>query len=101
MWTAFGQPARADAIVELYRYYQRVVREGVSGRWRHERLTVPTLLLFGARDRYVSTKLLPGYEPFAEDMQLELVPDSGHFIIDEKPGLVIERTRDWLSRGAL
>jgi pimeloyl-ACP methyl ester carboxylesterase len=86
--------------VKLYRYYQRVVREGVRGRWRHERLTVPTLLLFGARDRYVSTNLLPGYEPFADDMRVELVPDSGHFIVDEKPDLVIERTRAWLTDGA-
>jgi pimeloyl-ACP methyl ester carboxylesterase len=60
---------------------------------------VPTLLLFGARDRYVSTKLLPGYEPFADDMRVELVPDSGHFIVNEKPDLVIERTRAWLSGG--
>jgi len=96
---SFREPARADAIVKLYRYYQRAVREGISGRWRHERLTVPTLLLFGVRDRYVSTKLLPGYEPYADDMRLELVPDSGHFIVNEKPDLVIERTRDWLGAG--
>lgn len=97
---SFREPPRADAIVKLYRYYQRVVREGVRGRWRHERLTVPTLLLFGARDRYVSTNLLPGYEPFADDMRVELVPDSGHFIVDEKPDLVIERTRAWFTDGA-
>ena len=48
----------------------------------------------------VSTKLLPGYEPFADDMRVELVPDSGHFIVDEKPDLVIERTRAWLTDGA-
>jgi len=94
---SFRAPERADAIVKLYRYYQRAVREGVSGRWRHERLTVPTRLLFGTRDRYLSTKLLPGYEPFTDDMRLELVPDSGHFIVNEKADLVIERTRAWLS----
>jgi pimeloyl-ACP methyl ester carboxylesterase len=97
---SFGEPARAKAIVELYRYYQRAVRESISGRWRHERLTVPTLLLFGARDRYISTKLLPGYEPYADDMRLELVPDSGHFIVDEKPDLVVDRAREWLSDGS-
>jgi pimeloyl-ACP methyl ester carboxylesterase len=93
---SFQEPARAQAIVELYRYYQRALREGVSGRWRQHRLTVPTLLLFGERDRYISAKLLPGYEPYADDMRVELVPDSGHFIVEEKPGLVIERTREWL-----
>ncbi len=94
---SFREPARADAIVQLYRYYQRAFRESLAQRWRDARLTVPTLLLFGERDRYVSPRLLPGYEPHADQMRVELVPDSGHFIVDEKPGLVVERVRGFLS----
>ena len=52
---------------------------------------MPTRILFGERDRYVSPRLLPGYEPYADDMEVELVPDSGHFIVEEKPDLVVER----------
>jgi pimeloyl-ACP methyl ester carboxylesterase len=96
---SFQEPARAQAIVELYRYYQRALREGISGRWRGERLSVPTLLLFGERDRYITPKLLPGYEPYTDEMRVELVPDSGHFIVEEKPDLVIDRTREWLGAG--
>jgi pimeloyl-ACP methyl ester carboxylesterase len=29
-------------------------------------------------------------------MRVELVPDSGHFIVEEKPELVIERAREFL-----
>jgi pimeloyl-ACP methyl ester carboxylesterase len=94
---SFREPARAQAVVELYRYYQRVVLETVRGRWRSHRLSPPTLLLFGERDVSLSTKLLPGYEAYADDMRVELVPDSGHFIVDEKPDLVIQRTREWLT----
>jgi pimeloyl-ACP methyl ester carboxylesterase len=97
---SFREPERADAIVKLYRYYQRAVREGIGGRWRAHRLAAPTLMLFGERDRYLTPRLLPGYEPFTDDMHVELVPDSGHFIVDEKPDLVIERMRSWLSSGA-
>jgi pimeloyl-ACP methyl ester carboxylesterase len=93
---SFREPARAQAVVELYRYYQRVVLETVRGRWRTHRLSPPTLLIFGERDISISTRLLPGYESHADDMRLELVPDSGHFVVDEKPDLVIERTRAWL-----
>ena len=93
---SFREPGRADAVVQLYRYYQRALREAVSGRWRDARLTVSTLLVFGARDRYVSPKLLSGYEPFTDDMRLELVGDSGHFVVDERPELVIERAREFL-----
>jgi pimeloyl-ACP methyl ester carboxylesterase len=93
---SFREPDRAQAVVELYRYYQRVVVESVRGRWRSHCLAAPTLLLFGEGDVSLSTKLLPGYESHADDMRVELVPDSGHFIVDERPDLVIERTREWL-----
>jgi len=93
---SFREPARAQAVVELYRYYQRVVLDTVRGRWRSHRLSAPTLLLFGERDVSLSARLLPGYEPYADDMRVQLVPDSGHFIVDEKPELVTERTRQWL-----
>jgi len=92
---SFRDRSRALATTHLYRYYQRAFREGVTGRWRSHRLTVPTRILFGARDRYVSPKLLPGYEPHADDMEVELVPDSGHFIVEEKPDLVVDRLRSF------
>ena len=31
-------------------------------------------------------------------MRVELVPDSGHFIVNELPELVIERAREFLIR---
>ncbi len=94
---SFREPARADAIAQLYRYYQRAFRESLARRWRDARLTVPTLVLFGERDRYVSPRLLDGYERHADEMRVELVPDSGHFIVDEKPELVVERVRGFLT----
>jgi pimeloyl-ACP methyl ester carboxylesterase len=94
----FRDPARADAATKLYRYYLRIFARGLrGGAYRRRRLIVPTLLLFGEQDRYVSTKLLAGYESHAEDMQLELVPDSGHFLVDEKPDLVARRALAFLS----
>jgi pimeloyl-ACP methyl ester carboxylesterase len=94
---SYQEPERAQAVVELYRYYQRVAWETIRGRWRSHRLSRPTLILFGTGDVSLTTKLLPGYESYADDMRIDLVPDSGHFIVDEKPDLVIERTREWLA----
>ena len=93
---SFRPPARAEAVVHLYRYYQRAFREGVSQRWRDARLTVPTLLLFGQHDRYISPRLLDGYEPHADEMRVEMIPDSGHFLVNEKPELVVQRAREFL-----
>jgi pimeloyl-ACP methyl ester carboxylesterase len=96
---SFREPTRANAITHLYRYYQRAFREGLARRWRGARLTVPTLVLFGEHERYISARLLDGYEPYADDMRMELVPDSGHFIVDEKPDLVTRRAREFLLDG--
>jgi pimeloyl-ACP methyl ester carboxylesterase len=93
----FREPARAHAATQLYRYYQRAFREAVTGRWRSHRLKPPTRILFGAHDRYVSPRLLPGYEPYAHQMETEVVPDSGHFLVDEKPELVAERAREFFA----
>jgi pimeloyl-ACP methyl ester carboxylesterase len=94
---SFREPARADAITHLYRYYQRAFKEGATGRWRGARLTVPTLLLFGEQDRYISRKLLDGREHHPDAMRVERVPGSGHFLVDELPDLVVERARQFLA----
>jgi pimeloyl-ACP methyl ester carboxylesterase len=97
---SFREHDRAQAVVALYRYYQRVLWQTVRGEWRSRRLSRPTVLLFGEGDASLSTSLLPGYEPYTDDMRVETVPDSGHFIVDERPELVLERTREWLAAAA-
>jgi pimeloyl-ACP methyl ester carboxylesterase len=89
----FAEPARAEAASRLYRYYLRIFREGLRGAFRGRRLTVPTRLLFGLGDLYVSPKLVQLATPNADRFEVELVADSGHFIVDEKPELVIAAIR--------
>jgi pimeloyl-ACP methyl ester carboxylesterase len=91
------EPERASASSKLYRNYQRLLLAAARGTYRKLRLTVPTRIVFGERDRYVPAELLEGYEPYADDMRVELVPDCGHFIVNEKPELVIERARELLA----
>ena len=86
-------PARAQATVSLYRYYMRAFAQAPRSPYRAERLSVPTLLLFGQRDLFVSPDLLDGGDTHADDLHIELVPDAGHFIADQKPELVLERAR--------
>ena len=88
---SFRSPDRARAVSSLYRYYHRVILDGVRGRWRNSRLTVPTLLLFGESDLYVSAKLVDGYQRYADQMTAEVVRNGGHFLVDERPELVCER----------
>ena len=87
-----SEPSRAHATVMLYREF--MLSEALAmglGRYRSRRLETPTLVLFGADDAAISKRLLGGFESHAADMRLELVPNCGHFIADEKPELVARR----------
>jgi len=95
-----AEPARARAAVQLYRVFQlREVIPVLRGRYARDRLTVPTKLLFGVDDAVLRPELLAGYEKHAEQMDIELVPDCGHFIVDERPQLVADRARDFFATG--
>jgi pimeloyl-ACP methyl ester carboxylesterase len=92
----FTQPARARAAVQTYRTF--TVREAPAmarGRYANAQLSVPTRLLFGTGDLVLRPSALQGYEQHADDMQVELVENCGHFIADEMPDLVAERARDF------
>jgi pimeloyl-ACP methyl ester carboxylesterase len=94
------EPARARASSRLYRTF--ILREFpavAAGRYRQTRLRVPTRVLFGVRDAFISPVWLGGFEPYADDMAVELVEDSGHFIAEEKPELVAARAREFLGAG--
>jgi pimeloyl-ACP methyl ester carboxylesterase len=89
-----AEPERARAGVQLYRTFQlREVPALLRGRYASARLSVPTLLLFGAQDAILRPQLLDGYEDHADEMRVELVGRCGHFIADERPELVAERAR--------
>lgn len=85
------EPERAHATVQLYRtFLLREFPKIARGQYESLRLTTPTLLLFGTKDFAISTSFLRGYEPFVDDLTLELVEDCGHFIADERPQLVTD-----------
>jgi pimeloyl-ACP methyl ester carboxylesterase len=94
-----AEPARARACVQMYRVFQLHESPAIlRGRYAHDRLTVPTRLLFGTDDTALRPHLNAGYQHHADDMQVELVPGCGHFIADEKPELVAERALEFFSR---
>jgi pimeloyl-ACP methyl ester carboxylesterase len=93
----FREPERARASVQLYRTFVLREQTRVRGRYRKKRLPVPTLQLHGADDPVLRPSMLPGFEEHADDMRLEIVPDCGHFIVDERPELVAERAREFFA----
>lgn len=89
------RPESARASQLLYRSYVRSFREVlVRKRYEGMHLTVPTRFLFGTNDKAVSQHMLRGVERHGDDLRVEWVADSGHFIAEERPDLVAERAAE-------
>ena len=93
------EPARAAATMALYRTFVREEFLPVArGRYHERRLTVPTRMLFGVEDRAISVSLLDrDPDEFADDMKIEFVPDTGHFIAEERAELVNDRALEFFA----
>jgi pimeloyl-ACP methyl ester carboxylesterase len=90
------EPDHARASSKYYRSFQRRdLPKLLRGHWRQYRLTVPTRMLHGTRDVVITPRTLEGYEPYADDMSIEFVPDVSHFIVDTVPDLVAERALEF------
>jgi pimeloyl-ACP methyl ester carboxylesterase len=92
----FTAPERARAAVQTYRTFSlREMGPLLRGRYADRRLSVPTRLINGADDPAIRPALLGDYESHADAMEVELVDGCGHFIVDEKPELVVDRARSF------
>ncbi|HZU60435.1 MAG TPA: alpha/beta hydrolase [Solirubrobacteraceae bacterium] len=97
----FSEPARARATVALYRSFQLVdLPKVVRGKYRRLGLTTPSLVLHGVRDQVVRPGNLRA-DGAATDLTVELVENSGHFIVDEQPELVLARAQEFFGAGGL
>ncbi len=95
----FAEPDRVRASVQLYRSFQtRDLPAMAFGRYRRlAPLRPPVLMLYGTGDHIIRDVHIEGLERFAPHASLERV-DSGHFIVDERPDLVLDRARAHFAR---
>jgi pimeloyl-ACP methyl ester carboxylesterase len=59
---------------------------------------VPTRLVFGQRDVVLTTRAVEDGAAQSDRIELELVADATHFVVDEKPELVADRLLSLLTR---
>ncbi|HEX6116762.1 MAG TPA: alpha/beta fold hydrolase [Solirubrobacterales bacterium] len=90
----FSEPERARASVGYYRsFLMRELPALAGGRYRDARLQVPTRLLLGSEEAVMTPAMLEVEAGSADDYEFEVVPGAGHFIVDQRPELVLERAR--------
>ena len=55
---------------------------------------MPTRILAGEAVPVIRADVLAGYEPYPDDMSVEIAERCGHFVAEERPEVVIERARE-------
>jgi pimeloyl-ACP methyl ester carboxylesterase len=91
-------PARSPSTAGYYRsFVGHDLPLLLRRHWEKYRLTVPTLMLYGVNDFVVRPTMLEGYERFADDMRIEHVPDTAHFVVDARPELFGQRALELFS----
>lgn len=97
----FGERARRSAARRLYGSFSfRELPENLRGRYKRERLTVPTLFVHGDRDRAVRAPIIRGFEPYADDLRVEFIPGAGHFVVEAAPEIVASKILAFVGDGA-
>ena len=80
-----------EATERLYRSFLGELPALLRGRYSAADLRVPARLVFGARDVALTTRAASAAAAETDMLELELVADAGHFVVDEKPELVADR----------
>jgi pimeloyl-ACP methyl ester carboxylesterase len=101
----FRRPDIDAAVRPLVR--RMVLAEAIRmmrGQYRRQRLSVPTLVVFGRRD-HPTTEALMGRicrdpQRYADRVEFAYVDDAAHFITDDAPAEVAGLALDWFDRAA-
>lgn len=92
------QPGHAEAGSRWYRSFQtKEMLSWMRGEYDDSRVAVPVRWLSGTEDPVLTPDLLQGYAERIDDFQLELVDGVGHWIVDQRPELVLDRVRAFLN----
>ena len=83
---------RGVASERLYRtFFFRELPGIVRGLNSPVALRTPTRLVFGQRDPILTTRVIEDVAGQSDRIELELVADASHFVVDEQPELIADR----------
>jgi pimeloyl-ACP methyl ester carboxylesterase len=93
------------AVTAALNYYRAQFREqlgeelrGLLGRGRDGTVRVPTLVIWGERDRALGVELLDGLDSYVPDLRVERLPEATHWVQADEPERVTALLRAFLDR---
>jgi pimeloyl-ACP methyl ester carboxylesterase len=91
------QPGHAVAGSRWYRTFQSTeMLRWLRGEFDDVPVEVPVRWLSGTQDPVLTPDLLGGYAKHISDFEVELVDGVGHWIVEQRPDLVLDRLRAFL-----
>jgi pimeloyl-ACP methyl ester carboxylesterase len=91
------QPGHAVAGSRWYRSFQATeAMRWMRGEFDDVRVDVPVRWLSGVKDPVLTPELVDGYAKHISDFEVELVDGVGHWIVEQRPDLVLDRLRAFL-----
>jgi pimeloyl-ACP methyl ester carboxylesterase len=83
---AWSQPGALRAGIN---YYRAALRHGLRRAARDvRRIDMPTLLIWGERDRYLAGALTRGLEQWVPNLRVERLPRASHWVLQDEPKAV-------------
>jgi len=92
--------AKRGALTSGINYYRNIF-PGIFEKKTWEKLQVPTLTIWGENDDFLGKELTYHTEDYVEDFQIWYIPNCGHWVQQEKPDLVNQYMRGFLSRDSV
>lgn len=92
---AMRKPGALTASLNYYRTLLRHPRRSTSGLFSAT-VSAPTLLVWGEQDVALDIAMTEGLERWVPNIQVKRIPDSGHWVQQEKPDLVNQYMQEFL-----
>lgn len=94
---AMSKPGALTAALNYYRQLLRRDIWGSTGNVGRTQISAPTLLIWGEQDIALGLELTEHLDPWVRQLTVKRIPDSGHWVQQEKPELVNRLIGDFLS----
>ncbi|WAL59801.1 alpha/beta fold hydrolase [Thermocoleostomius sinensis] len=91
--------AKRGALTAMVNYYRNIFHQGFTSR-QWSKLSVPTLLIWGENDAALGVELTYGTEAYVDDFTVRYIPNCSHWVQQEKPTLVNQYMREFLTAHA-